>query len=201
MTAYGTVPATASSVSSPTGSGIARRLRQVPGAAVTVVLSLVVIGLLALLGARLAGYEPLVIRSGSMGEAVPTGSLVLTEDRPPTAIGIGDIVVIDPPGPAAPRMHRVIALRQHDGATIVRTKGDANPTADVGRAVLPTAVPAPALVIPRLGFVMAAVGSRGGLLLTAGVAVAIVGLSLLWALWRAPEPEPGPVLRAVDDLR
>lgn len=198
MTAYGQGPGGLIAVSSATGSGVARRLRQVAGALVTVVLSLVVISLLALLGARLAGYEPLVIRSGSMGEAVPTGSLVLTEDRPPTAIVIGDIVVIDPPGPAAPRMHRVIALHERDGATVVRTKGDANPTADVGRAILPTAVPTPALVIPRLGFVMAAVGSRGGLLLTAGVAVAIVGLSLLWALWRAPEPEPA--VRTVDDL-
>lgn len=161
-------------------------IRRVPGAVITLVLGLVVIALLAILGARLAGYQALVVRSGSMGDAIPTGSLALMGERPRAAVALGDVVVVDPPGPAQPRLHRVVERRPRGREVLVRTQGDANPTADVGVIALPPTVPMPVLILPGVGYVLAATSSRAGVLITAGMGVAIVGLSLLWAYRRRP---------------
>ncbi len=159
-------------------------LRRIPGALLVTGLVLVIAAFGSLLGARLLGYEPLVVRSGSMEGAIPTGSLVLVADEPVTDIAVGDVAVVDPPGAAAPRLHRVVERFDEHGRTLVRTKGDANRTADADIIALPPRVPTPALVVPALGYAVAAVSSRAGLLAAATVIVTILGASALWAMWR-----------------
>lgn len=159
-------------------------MRRLPAALLVAGLVLVIGVLGSLLGARLLGYEPLVVRSGSMEGAIPTGSLVLVADEPAGDVAVGDVAVVDPAGAAAPRLHRVVERFDEHGQILVRTKGDANRTADADLVALPPEVPTPALVVPALGYVVAAVSSRAGLLAAATVIVAILGASALWAMWR-----------------
>ena len=119
-----------------------------------------------------------------MEGAITTGSLVLVTDEPADDIAVGDVAVVDPPGTPAPRLHRVVERFDEHGRILVRTKGDANRTADADVVALPSEVPTPALVVPALGYVVAAVSSRAGMLAAATVIVAILGGSALWAMWR-----------------
>ena len=59
-----------------------------------------------LVGALAAGYRPVVIKTGSMGDTAPPGSLVVAAPRAGDAIDVGDIVVMRRPGatPVTPRM-------------------------------------------------------------------------------------------------
>ncbi len=159
-------------------------LRRLPGVALTVVLVAAVVGLGGLLAARLLGYEPLVVRSGSMEGAIHTGSLVLVGDRPSATIEVGDVAVVDPPGGAAPRLHRVIERFHEHGRVLVQTKGDANETPDADVVALPDEVATPVFVIPVLGYLFAALSTRAGLLVVSTTIVAIIGASVLWAMWR-----------------
>lgn len=159
-------------------------LRRLPGAVLISGLVLVIVVFGSLLGTRVLGYEPLVVRSGSMEGAIHTGSLVLVEDRPADDIAVGDIAVVDPPGAATARLHRVIERFDEHGRILVRTKGDANRTADADLVALPPEVPTPALVVPGLGYVVASASSRSAMLAAATMIVVILGVSALRAMWR-----------------
>jgi signal peptidase I len=159
-------------------------VRRLSGALVVGALLLVILVFSSLLGARALGLEPLVVRSGSMESTIHTGSLVLVDDQPAADIAVGDVAVVDPPGSAPPRLHRVIERFDEHGHVFVRTQGDANRTPDADVVALPPEVPTPALVVPALGYVVTAVSSRSGMLAAATVIVVILGASALWAMWR-----------------
>lgn len=89
--------------------------------------------ILGCVGARLFGYSPYVMYGGSMGSAVPLGSIAFIEDVPAESLEVGDVIVFQPPssGEAGePLMHRIVSIEEVDGQRVVRTKGDANGSAD-----------------------------------------------------------------------
>lgn len=149
----------------------------------TAVLMGVVAALALLVVAQLIGYRTMVVRSGSMGDTVPVGSLVLTEVVPSRGIQVGDIAVVDPEGLAAPRLHRVIDVEGDGDSISVVTRGDANPTPDNGRTELPDTVPVPAMIIPWVGYAMSGAGSRAGLLGLATGASIILGWWFVRSMW------------------
>ena len=131
----------------------------------TVALGALALLLIAAVAPNLAGHHTLLIKSGSMGQAVPVGSLVVTRSIPAEQVRVGTIVLIGTPGQGSdPVLHRVVERSEaSDGATItVRTKGDANTAADSDPYVLPDEVLTPAYVIPRIGFAVAAVTTPTG---------------------------------------
>jgi signal peptidase I len=75
--------------------------------------------------------EPMTMLTGSMGDAIPPGSLVLTRSVPPSTLRVGDVITFQKPrGEAGLDTHRIVRVDRSDGHTTYRTKGDANPTAD-----------------------------------------------------------------------
>ena len=75
--------------------------------------------------------EPMTMLTGSMGEAIPPGSLVLTRSVPPATLRVGDVITFQKPkGEAGLDTHRIVRVDRSNGHTTYRTKGDANPVAD-----------------------------------------------------------------------
>ncbi|HVF06094.1 MAG TPA: signal peptidase I [Frankiaceae bacterium] len=75
------------------------------------------------------------VTTGSMRPGIPVGALVASVPVDTDAVGVGDVVMFRPPAPFAdadgtPVAHRVVAVERHGDALQIRTRGDANATAD-----------------------------------------------------------------------
>ena len=123
---------------------VARRAMFVMMACFGVVLSLVVVP-------SLLGYPALTVQGGSMGDALPGGSLAITRWVPADEVETGDVIVIKRANATAV-IHRIVTIEEENGAFIVETKGDANPTADPGLTVLNDRVAVHTYTIPYLGY-------------------------------------------------
>ncbi len=94
------------------------------------VLALVVVALLGVsFVPTLLGYESFIVTSGSMGKAVPTGSVAVTRMVDMRSVRKGDVVSFQT-GSASRITHRVIAVDEEEGQRIFTTKGDANSFVD-----------------------------------------------------------------------
>jgi signal peptidase I len=116
-----------------------------------------VLGGLAL--APVLGLQTLIVQSGSMGRAAPTGSLVLVRGMAPDDVEVGSVILMQPAEPAAhpPVLHRVVERHvDPDGRVVVRTKGDENPATDPTPFVVDGTTMSPILVIPRMGYALGA---------------------------------------------
>lgn len=98
--------------------------RAVKLAAIVALLSLVVAGVVAWSN----GVRLYAVDSGSMSPTFNTGALVVDEPvRATTVLAVGDVITFHPtPGYTA--THRIVAIG-NDGIT---TRGDANPSSDLG---------------------------------------------------------------------
>ncbi len=126
--------------------------------------------------ATVAGFRPLMVRSGSMEPTISTGSLLLVRTIPARQARVGDVVAaVRPDGTRV--THRVVSTKPLGTATQLVLKGDANSDPDpapvaareVGRLV--TTVPVVASVTVFL------VSAKGGFVL--GWLVAAVMLAVL----------------------
>ncbi len=124
------------------------------------------------------GWKAHVIMSNSMEPTVSPGDVVLTAPAGATEVKPGYVVVFRPEGAAASTTHRVLQVFD-DGS--LRTKGDANPTADTA-PVPPEAVTGVArLLVPAVGLPMYWAAEQrwlllGGVGLALGAAVVAVSL-------------------------
>lgn len=123
------------------------------------------------------GFGRYVITSGSMGSALPTGSLAF--DRPVEAadVRVGDVVTFPrPDAPGTLVTHRVVARH----GEVLRTRGDANPAADPWRLGPGTRLQRVRFHLPYAGYPVAALRS---------VPLAALGLlALVLALLGAAAP-------------
>jgi signal peptidase len=124
-------------------------------------LALTAIGLLMLVP-PLLGYERYVIEGGSMGGAVPRGSIAYAEVVPTERIRVGDVITYRPPGATRLVTHRVAWIgRTPNGQRLYRTKGDMNPSADRWTFTLPDRMQARvALHVPLAGYALQALAVR-----------------------------------------
>jgi signal peptidase len=107
---------------------ILRRLLSVAGMAVSLAL---ILGLIAVAVGRLVfhlGLSPVL--TGSMVPTFSPGDAVISRPVPVSRLHPGQIVVVTPPGSAAPFAHRVATVSAGQSLPVITTKGDANPTAD-----------------------------------------------------------------------
>jgi len=96
------------------------------------------VALLLLAGLSLLAYRSVhglqaeAVLSGSMGHAVPAGSLVIVRALPPDHYREGDVVTFRAPTPGSPLVtHRIARLyRLSGGLPVIETKGDTNGTKD-----------------------------------------------------------------------
>jgi signal peptidase len=96
------------------------------------VLALVVVATAVAYGAVFAlRLEPMTMLAGSMGDTIPTGSLVLTRSVSPSTLRVGDVITFEKPrGAAGLDTHRLIRIDRSNGHTTYRTQGDANAVGD-----------------------------------------------------------------------
>ena len=109
-----------------TGADRARRL-------VTLLLAVGMLGVVVAAGAwRAEGGSWFNVRTPSMGQAAPVGTLVLTRPVTVEDLAVGDIITFHPPtAPTETFTHRVVTLdRSSTGGTGIGTQGDINGAPD-----------------------------------------------------------------------
>ncbi len=148
------------------------------------------IALIAALGAavlpRLTGYGTLVVRGGSMGEAYPTGSLVVSRSMAAKEVRLGDAILVggeNASGRGLPTLHRVVSLSEDGGQIVVQTKGDANETVDPNLYVLNGRVATPVYALPYFGYLVGFVLTQLGWALLVAIPATILCLLVLRSIW------------------
>jgi signal peptidase len=150
-----------------------------------------------------SGYRPVVITSGSMGDAAPTGALVVAAPQPAADVVVGDIIVMSRPD-SAPITHRVVAIEQSVIGASATTRGDANPSDDPVPYRLGDEEMVARWVVPHAGAVLEAIRDPRLVLMVLSVVTMIATVVALRRLWTAPgrvdadlsDPSPSPGQRA-----
>jgi signal peptidase len=152
-------------------------MRRLPACAASAALLALLALALLMLVPPLLGYQRYVIEGGSMGGAVPRGSIAYEEVVPAGEIRVGDVITYRPPGAERPITHRVAWIGP---GRRFRTKGDVNTGRDPWTFRL--AQPNQARVVfhlPLAGYVLAALEIRPlRMAVIGGPALAIAALAL-----------------------
>ena len=154
-------------VAAPSVSRLGDRLLTLAAIVGLAVLSLTVL-------AQVSGYQPLVVRSGSMEPTIPTGSMVLVRDVPLQEMGVGDVVsVVRADGTRV--MHRVLTASLAGDLATLTLQGDANEDPDPAPVVVRSADEL-VWTVPAVGRAAAFLASaKGGFVL--GCLVTGIGLT------------------------
>ncbi len=163
----------------------------------TAVMALTIAGVVVVFGALAFGYRPVVITTGSMGDAAPTGSLVVAAPRAVDDIAAGDVVVMRRPG-AAPVTHRVVSIERADERPFAITRGDANSDVDPLPYPLGDDELVARWVVPGFGSALAALRDPRLLLGAMSLLMAVGAgwwLRRIWSGSRSDAPAPS------DDVR
>jgi len=157
-------------------------------------LALVILGAFAVMaGGYLLGFRTFVVRTGSMGNAAPPGSVAVVRPVPSTQVKVGDVIIMKPPTgtTSMPVLHRVVELTRTEGAMAVRTKGDANLKPDPKPYVLQGTTLVLTAVAPRVGFLISAAQTQNGwwgLVVLPATIIALIWLRVLWASGGSRKP-------------
>jgi signal peptidase I len=145
-----------------------------------------VLGLLAItVGPRFLPYQALVVRSGSMSPAIPTGSVVFYHRVQANRVGVGQVIVFSEPGqPDRQVTHRVYQVKNGPTGRYFVTKGDANGAADDWRVPAVGAGWVAGFHIPVLGYVLAYLQSPLARLLLLLIPALALGGITLYEIWR-----------------
>ena len=153
------------------------------------VASLALAAILASVGARLFGYSPYIMYGGSMGSTAPVGSLAFIEIVPAESLNVGDVVVFRPPSTGEARepvMHRIISVGEVNGQQVVRTKGDANESADPWELRLTGEGGRLVFVAPYAGYLLWFVKTRAAWSFVVLPLAAYLGFLALRRIWAPP---------------
>jgi signal peptidase I len=133
-----------------------------------------------LLLALVLGYRPVVVVSGSMEPSISVGDVVLYERGGDTEVGPGSVVIFaDPKVDGGTLIHRVTDVDPVTGD--LRTKGDANASADSGVVTANDMIGVGRILVPYVG--LPAAWLQTGRPLLAIAFIAIVVLAAWAARW------------------
>jgi signal peptidase I len=140
--------------------------------------------------ALLAGYSPLVVRSGSMAPALHAGDLIFVQTRPAAEVAAGDIVTfLDASRGGQAVTHRVVEGTGSGTSMAFVTRGDANPTAERWEVGAAEDVRVLAARIPRAGTAVDVLAMR----MVRGLGMVLVAVGLgVWLVYRIWHPRPAP---------
>lgn len=167
-----------------------RAPRRVTAVAAQLALALAVLALVGLgLLPRTGLYRPVTVLSGSMRPAFAPGDMVVVTSEPVSDVRVGQVISYRiPVGDHHVQSHRVIAVLRRNGTIAVRTKGDANATADPWTATLHgTTVWRVRGVLPKLGWVVFWLRTPLVHRLTLFLAPLLLALLAVLQIWRRPE--------------
>jgi signal peptidase len=150
------------------------------------VLSLILVGLLPHTGL----YRTMTVLSGRMRPTFLPGDLVVTTRKPITDVQKGDVLVYAiPVGDRHVESHRIVQIISRSPQLVVKTRGDANASADPWTAELSgSSVWIVRATVPFAGWPILWLRSPLIHKLTIFITPSIVALLLLRAIWRRPEP-------------
>ena len=139
-------------------------------------------GLMLLPG--LLGYQRYVITSGSMTGSYDRGSVVFDKVVPVADLEVGEAITYTPPlgsGPSGRITHRIVWMGSDQfGRLILRTKGDANQTADPWTFSLDGATQARvAFHVPYVGYLLAALSIRQARMVVIGLPALLIAIAVL----------------------
>ena len=139
------------------------------------IFGLLLVFILAAALSFLAGIRPAYVKSGSMEPTIPVGSICLMNTRADRqVIQKGDVIAFTIGPNRSPVTHRVVEVTD-DG---YRTKGDANEEPDPWH-IAPENVTGTVIgSVPYLGYAVAFLQSRNGILLLVGLAGAYIGCQI-----------------------
>lgn len=191
MTTLAVAPAEASDSARAAGrrGGVARLVRIIVRGLATVLMVAAVLLFAGLaVGPHLLGYRTETMLSGSMSPAITPGDEAVDTPQPLAGLRVGQIITYHiPVSDHRVVSHRIIAVtRTGDGTVAVRTKGDANTTADQWTARLNGAqVWQVRAVIPHLGVLIGLL--RGpNLLRLFPLLLVVFAADVLIGIWRRP---------------
>lgn len=157
--------------------------------------ALAALGLLMLVP-TLLGYQRYVIEGGSMGGALPRGSVAYAEVVPTTQLQVGDVIAYRPPGATTLRTHRVVWVGRSEATDerLYRTKGDANDAPDRPTFTLPHRTQARVVMhVPLVGYAVAALAIRAVRMAVIGgpaLAIALIAFASVWRERRQTRSTP-----------
>ncbi len=174
------------------------------GKAISRILVVIVILIAALMiGPRLFGIQIYSVLSGSMEPEYPVGSLIYVKSTDPEELQIGDVITFRA-GEETVVTHRIAEIKkdnnapEHVGYETVQdasgvsalsddlqfvTKGDANPSNDIGTVTPEMIIGKPVFRIPYLGYVSIYIQRPPGRYIAIAVAGGILLLALLPGLF------------------
>lgn len=148
------------------------------------------------------GMQHYVIESGSMTGTYDRGSVVFDEEAPVSSLHRGDVITYAPPassGVTGLVTHRVFSISHRRGATVFRTKGDANQSPDHWRFTLDEPTQARvAFGIPCLGYVLTALQIRWVRMVAIGLPALMIAISVIAGLAREARLEEDEERSALD---
>lgn len=145
------------------------------------VLVLLVLGV----GPHTGAYRPITVLTQSMAPTLPAGSVALITPVAASAIRVGDVLTYRiPVEDRRVVTHRVAEILERGSAPVVRTKGDANDTADTWTTKL-TSAPVWKVrgSVPYVGYALREMQRPELRRLTVTVLPALLALSLLAQIW------------------
>jgi signal peptidase len=146
----------------------------------------IVAGLVAItIGPRVLPYQALVVRSGSMEPAIPTGSVVFYKHIKADDVKVGQVIVFSKPGQPSERItHRVFKIGNGPAGKYFITKGDANGAPDDWRVPAVGKGWVASFHVPTLGYVLADMQSTTARLLLLLIPAVLLGAITLVEIWR-----------------
>ena len=138
------------------------------------------------------GVRFYAVDSGSMSPTFNAGALVVDQPVGPTTVfAVGDVITFHPtPGYTA--THRIVTIST-EGIT---TKGDANPSGDIGYIQPSMVAGRVAFSVPFAGYAVVFLRNPFGV---AALLVLLIGLAVVWELTEAkPAPKQAPTTLGED---
>lgn len=149
-----------------------RALRLSVRATGVVIGGVVASAMLAITLPAFAGYHNLTVMGGSMGGALPTGSVAVTRTIDFRDVHVGDVIAFQRTGASIPVVHRVVEIREVDGVRAAITRGDANAQDDPETLALEGRGDRVVYHVPWAGYALVFVRSPGGIVALTVLAVA-----------------------------
>lgn len=142
--------------------------------------TVVLLAVVANLGPKF-GLEVFAVRGGSMAPTIPVGAAVIAVRTEPDAVRVGDIVTIRADNGVV-FTHRVVEVDASEADHWLRTKGDANASADAAPVPTTSVIGVVAVTIPLAGYPIAMMATPAGV-----VSFLAFAMALLLGIWELEE--------------
>jgi signal peptidase I len=164
------------------------RLSKIKWIGIWLFAGIVVLGFV--LHSSVRSYTVHTVVSGSMGRAVPRGSLIVSKKLSSAEYALGDVIVFPLPShPTNSVTHRIVRIGVEPGKRVLATQGDTNPNGD-GWTIPPGMVIGKVVgIIPLVGYLPIALQTKAGYCV--GVVLAFVLVVLPFLLDAIKKEGPG----------